>query len=162
MLPLKTNTETAKNNNPWINLWNIIFHKRSCKGGPQKESGPQQITTHLGEVILPLSLIAHCCSEQDHSFVQSEWSVYSLLINITLASFLGQYYHSFRPTGIPSLSTSGYKHLRPIDSNISRSFTCKYCRILANTTFKVHLFSQSLQLLYSHRSYFKSCSYLLF
>lgn len=63
MLPLKINTEKAKNNilikintekgknsNILINLWNILFHKRNGKGGPKKIL---EITTYLGEDIVP-------------------------------------------------------------------------------------------------------------
>lgn len=161
MLPLKISRGKEKNSNTWKNLWNILFHTRNSRG-PKKNSEPQKITTHLGEIILPFCLTAHCCSELDNSSGQLEDSVYSPLVRILLVPFLQQYYRSFRSMGILSLSLFGYMHLGPIDSNISKKFTCKYCRMFANATFKVHLFSQSVQLLYSHHSYFKSCSYLLF
>lgn len=172
MLPLKSNTETAKNSNIWRTLWKILFHKRTDKGGPHKNSGPHQLTTHPEQVIFPLSLTAHRCCELDHNFVQledRECIVSSTgLISSPLASFLGQHYYSFRPIiaasslAYTSPSVLRHKHLGPIDSRIYKRFTCKYCRIFTNTIFKVWLSSQTVQLLYSHPSYFRSCSYLLF
>ena len=102
MLPLKNNMGTVKNHNSQRTLGGkILFHKRTDKAGPHKNSGPHQTATHLEQVIFPLSLTAHRCCELDHNFVQledRECIVSSTgLISSPLASFLGQDYHSFRP-----------------------------------------------------------------
>lgn len=149
-----------------------LFHERTDKEGPHKNSGPHQLTTHPEHVILPVSLTAHHCCKLDHNFVQledRECIVSSTgLISSPLASFLGQHYYSFRQRiaasslSNTSLSVFRHKHLGPTDSQIYKIFTCKYCRFFTNTIFKVCLSSQTIQLLYSHPSYFRSCSYLLF
>lgn len=156
MLPRKS----TKNNTLRI-LWKILFQKRTDKGGCHKNSGPHQIATHLEQVIFPLSLRPHHCCELHYDLVQLEHSatkLFSCLLSWRILSFTWANNEAFSDLCI---SVFRHKHLGPIDLRIYKRYACKYHRIFTNTASQVCLFSQTVELLYSHCSYFRSCSYLL-